>query len=116
MKFIVDENVSFAVVEYLRANGHEAIAISEVSKSGLADVSVFELAKKEQAVLITRDRHFTNPIRFQANETTGIIYLRRGNLTSEREVGIVGSFLLAHKHEEFMGKLVTLYRSSIKIR
>jgi len=116
MKFVIDENVSFAVVEFLRDNGHEVIAIGEAATSGLKDLPVFELTKKEQAILLTRDRHFTNPIRFPATETNGIIYLRRGNLTSEQEIRIVGSFLLVHDHEEFTGKLVTLYQSGAKIR
>jgi predicted nuclease of predicted toxin-antitoxin system len=116
VKFVIDENVSFAVVEFLRANGHEAIAISETATAGLADLPVFELTRKEQAILVTRDRHFTNPIRFPAAETSGIIYLRRGNLTSEQEVRILRSFLLVHAHEEYDRKLVTLYQGGAKIR
>ena len=116
MKFVIDENVSFAVVEFLRGNGHEVIAISETATSGIADSSVFDLARSEPAILVTRDRHFTNPIRFPATDTTGIIYIRRGNLTSEQEVSIIRAFLLSHKPSEYHGKLVTLYLNSAKIR
>lgn len=116
MKFVIDENMSFAVVEFLRDGGHEVIAISEASTTGFADHQVFELVNKAQAILVTRDKHFTNPLRFPATESSGIIYIRRGNLTSEQEVGILRSFLLAHEPTEFNGKLVTLYLNSARIR
>ena len=116
MKFVIDENMSFAVVEFLRDNGHEVIAISETATSGLADSSVFELAKDEQAIFVTRDKHFTNPIRFPATDTHGIIYIRRGNLTSEQEVSIIKAFFLSHEPSEYRGKLVTLCLTSAKIR
>jgi len=68
------------------------------------------------AILITRDSHFTNAVRYPAEKTGGIIYIRHGNLTSEEEIELVAKFLSRHSVEEFSGKLVTLYRDSVKIR
>ncbi len=116
MKFVVDENVSFAVVEFLRHDGHEVIAISETVTTGLPDSPIFDLVKREQAILITRDNDFTNPIRFQSTDTQAIIYLRRGNLTSEQEVRIIKTFISTHELSDYAGKLVTLYLSGAKIR
>jgi len=48
---------------------------------------------REQAVLVTRDYHFTNPIRFPAEKTAGIIYIRHGNLKSEEEIMLMENFL-----------------------
>ena len=74
------------------------------------------LALQEQAVFITRDYHFTNPIRFPAERTQGIIYIRHGNLESEEEIAMVEKCLSDHDLGTFRGKLVTLYRDSIRIR
>ncbi|MBC8181098.1 DUF5615 family PIN-like protein [candidate division KSB1 bacterium] len=76
MKIIVDESVSFGVVGYLKAAGYDVTGIMENPTSGLEDKDVFELVVNNKAVLITRDHHFTNSLRFPASETSCIIYIR----------------------------------------
>lgn len=116
MKIVIDENVSYGVVERLRMSGHDVIAISEIPERGISDEDVYALALREEAVLVTRDYHFTNPVRFAAEKTNGIIYIRHGNLKSEEEIKLVEDFLHAHDLEVFRGKLVTLYMGSVRIR
>jgi predicted nuclease of predicted toxin-antitoxin system len=116
MRIVIDENVSYGVAERLRMRGHDVLSISEMPERGMSDEDVYALAVREEAVIITRDYHFTNPVRFPARETKGIIYIRHGNLQSEEEIRMVENFLRAHDLEVFKGKLVTLYRDSIMIR
>jgi len=63
MKVVIDESVSYALVEALRRDGYETIAIADAPTSGNKDKEVFDLACQVQAVLITRDYHFTNHVR-----------------------------------------------------
>ncbi len=116
MKIVLDESVSYGLGEVLRHEGHEIIAIAEASTAGNADEEVFRLACDINAVLITRDYHFTNHIRFPADKTSGIIYIRHGNLTAEEEIQLVTTFLSKHPPAEYNGLLATLYRNSVKIR
>lgn len=116
MKLVVDENVSYSVVEELRSKGWEVIAVAEKKHSGLDDKKVFSLVRREDAVFITRDFHFTNPIRFPTEKTSGIIYLSRGNLSSHEEMNTVIKFLTTHDLKAIKGRLVTLSPSGIKIR
>ncbi|RLG29671.1 hypothetical protein DRN97_11500 [Methanosarcinales archaeon] len=116
MRIVIDENVSYGVVERLRMKGHDVIPISELPARGISDEDVYALTVREQAVLVTRDYHFTNPIRFPAEKTAGIIYIRHGNLKSEEEIMLMENFLHEYDPEVFLGKLVTLYRDSVKIR
>ena len=116
MKIVVDENISYGVVDRLRLKGYAVISISEWPNRGVSDKEVYNLILSEQAVLITRDYHFTNPIRFPAEKTEGILYIRYGNLKSDEEVNIVENFLNAYNSQAVHGKLVTLYRDSITIR
>ena len=116
MKIVIDENISYGVVERLRMKEHDVISISELSARGMSDEGVYALTMQEQAVLVTRDYHFTNPIRFPAEKTGGIIYIRHGNLKSEEEIMMVEKFFRRYDSELFHGKLVTLYRDSVKIR
>lgn len=116
MKIVVDENVSYGLAERLRKEGHEVISISEPPDRGVLDEDIYAFILREQSVLITRDYHFTNPVRFPAEKTKGIIYIRHGNLKSEEEIAMVENFLHDHDLEVFQQKLVTLYRDSIRIR
>jgi len=116
MIIILDENVSLALVHPLQEAGHEVIAIAETVERGTNDDRVWELTKARQAILITRDYVFTNPVRFQTEEVRAVLYLRRGNLRSEEEVGLVMNFLTAHKTDEYEGRLVTLWPGGIRVR
>jgi len=115
MKFVVDENVSFGLVEALRKVREEVLAIIEDNR-GISDTAVFNLAQKDKAILITRDYHFTNPMRFASSEVKAIIYIQQGNLSSVKEIQLVMNFLKKHTLNQFKGKLVTLYKDSAKIR
>lgn len=116
MKLLIDENVSYYVVEYLLARGWEVIAALDLKNAPLTDKAIYQLALREKAIIITRDYHFTNPIRFPTKNTQGIIYLRHGNLTALEELEIVEKFLQTDLVDKMPGKLVTLYRDSTSIR
>lgn len=116
MKFVIDENVSYELAAVLRGAGFDVTAIAETSTTGLHDQGVFKIAEESGSVLITRDYHFTNPIRFPAEKTGGILYIRRGNLTSEEEIQLIQNFLSRHAQEDYSGKLVTLYKDQVQIR
>jgi predicted nuclease of predicted toxin-antitoxin system len=116
MRIVLDESVSYGLVEALLRDGHQIVAIADAATAGNTDEEVFALAGTSKSVLITRDYHFTNPLRYPSEKTGGIIYIRHGNLTSEEELQLVTRFLSNHPHSEFTGRLVTLYRDSVKIR
>ena len=116
MRMVVDGNVSYGLVERPHMRGFDVISISELAERGMLDEDIYTLILREQAILITRDHHFTNPIRFPAGKAKGIIYIRHGNLKSGEEITMVENCLRNHDLEIFQGKLVTLYRDSIRIR
>jgi len=116
MKIVVDESVSYGIVSYLRNKGHDVIAIAEALTSGLKDPDVFEVVKKENAILITRDHHFTNSLRFPPENTSCIIFIRKGNLTSQEEIDLLKWFFDSYSISEFKGRLVSISKDQIKVR
>jgi len=116
MNFILDENVSHGLANRLRNSGHDVISIAEESNRGLEDEDIFTLSKKTKSILITRDYHFTNPLRFPAKGTKGIIYIRHGNLSSQEEIELVEKILNTYQIDLFSDKLVLLSRHGLKIR
>jgi len=116
MKIVIDESISYGIVSYLRNEGHSVIAIAEQPTSGFKDEEVFDIVKREQAILFTRDHHFTNSLRYPPHDTIGIIFIRKGNLSSDQEIDLITSFLAKFIPQDYKGKLVTLYIGTIKIR
>lgn len=116
MKVIVDENVSYGLVAELRSLNCQVIAIAEKKYAGMRDEDVYNLTVREDAILVTRNYHFTNSLRFPAERTAGIVYIRLGNLISAEEIQIVKKFLVNCNLKQIRGKLVTLYRDALKIR
>lgn len=115
MKIVVDENVSCSVVLRLQEKGHKVTSIAKDRKSS-TDKDVFSLVLQKEAILITRDHHFTNPLLYPPDKTQGIIYVRIGELRSDEEIEIIEKFFNNYLPKEFRGKLVTLYRDSVHIR
>jgi predicted nuclease of predicted toxin-antitoxin system len=116
MKVVLDENVSSGLSGALASVGFDVFRVGMDLPSGSTDDEVFTLVRKERAILITRDHHFTNPIRFNAAKTNGIVYIHHGNLSSDQEIGIVADFLTQNSPDTFAGRLVTLYRKTVRIR
>jgi predicted nuclease of predicted toxin-antitoxin system len=116
MKILLDESVSLRLAPALRRLGHDVTAIAELNVRGQSDEGVWHLATDEQALLITRDYHFTNALRFDPARCLGIIFIRHGNLSAADEMSLVQTFLEAHPLHEFQGRLVTLSPGSVRIR
>lgn len=116
LKAILDENVSLDVQPVIEDCGFTVIAIALLPDRGIADASVFDLAKQHRAFLVTRDRDFTNSIRFPPTKVQGILYLMDGNLKGSEEANLVRRFLKNHPFESFRGKLVFLSPHSFRVR
>ena len=116
VEIVLDENVSLSLATSLRERGHKVWAVAETNRRGISDNLVWEEARKKQAVLITRDYHFTNSSRFHPGEVFAVIYIRQGNLTAVQEVRLVQSFLAANATDLFHNRLITLSIFSVTMR
>ncbi len=56
LRFYLDEDVSFRLVETLRKAGADAIAVRDVRREGLPDVEQLAYAASEGRVLVTYNR------------------------------------------------------------
>ena len=115
-RVVLDENVSLQAGACLQIFGYEVIAVAKLPERGMHDEAVFGLASEDRSLLITRDAHFTNPLRFPPDKTGGILYLTAGNLQGREEASLIEDFMRAHRPEEFSGRLVFLSRGSVRIR
>ena len=75
MRFLADESCDFAVIHALRANGHDVIAVSEVTPRA-EDSEVIRLAVREKRILLTEDKDFGRLVYSHGQKTLGVIFLR----------------------------------------
>lgn len=83
---------------------------------GIPDDDVFALAAAQHRILISRDRHFTNSVRFPPDRVMGILFISDGNLRGCEEADLVESFFKKHRIEEYKERVIFLSPSSIRIR
>ncbi|MHA1147733.1 MAG: DUF5615 family PIN-like protein [Promethearchaeota archaeon] len=55
IKLIADENIPNSVVEKLREQGYEILAIREDNK-GIEDLDIIQLSKKKEQPILTMDK------------------------------------------------------------
>jgi predicted nuclease of predicted toxin-antitoxin system len=103
VRFLADESCDFAVVRALRVEGHEVLAVSEVTP-GAEDSKVLQLALTESRILLTEDKDFGQLVYAHRQKTAGVIFLRYSaparqeiaeevvNLVKKRTGNLVGTF------------------------
>lgn len=82
MKFIIDAQLPPALARTLREAGHDAQAVGEIALREAEDSVIWEYARSNQAVVVTKDEDFAE--RLMSSRTAPVIvWLRIGN-TSNR--------------------------------
>lgn len=92
-KFLIDENLSPKVADFLRACGYLASAVREVGLTGSSDEEIVAWAKAHKHIVITRDIGFGYTYTVK-DIAFGLILLRSKADTSESFI-----HLLFHLHE-----------------
>ena len=62
IKFLADENIPSGVTKFLRDRGFDVKEVAGAKNAGASDDAVMVLARKEQRVLLTFDKHFANTL------------------------------------------------------
>ncbi|MBU1262792.1 DUF5615 family PIN-like protein [bacterium] len=75
MKFLVDESAGMAIVDYLRKEGFDVIAIAEDFPE-IEDEAILSQAMIEEGIVITHDKDFGELVFHKLLSHRGIILLR----------------------------------------
>ena len=75
MRFLADESCDFAVVRALRTDGHDVLAVSEVTHRS-DDRELIEQAYRERRILLTEDKDFGRLVYASHADSSGVILIR----------------------------------------
>ena len=75
MRFLADESCDFAVVQTLRAAGHDVLAVAEIAPRS-DDQEVIALAARDERILLTEDKDFGQLVYADMRRTGGVVFIR----------------------------------------
>lgn len=115
MRLVIDESVGYPIIERLRQDGHEILAIEDLAPAA-DDTIVLDIAAREASILLTEDKDFGDLVyQHHLPIGPGIILLRLEGMTTLEKCERVASILRA-RAAEFGGAFTVIMPNSVRIR
>lgn len=114
MNLLADESIDRQIVERLRQEGHDVLAIAELSPS-IADEEVLRLANSRNALLATADKDFGELVFRQRHVHTGVVLVRLAGLPVAVKADTVARVLREHA-AELIGAFSVISAGVVRIR
>jgi predicted nuclease of predicted toxin-antitoxin system len=107
IKFLLDENIPYAVIDFLQKKGIDVQHLKKMGKQGIKNGEVYEIAENEQSWIVTRDTDFQNLQRFYHYNVAGIILFK---LTGSKTEQLLNAMvrLLDKQKDKFAGKALII--------
>lgn len=113
MRILLDADIPRSFLNKLKEDSFDVIDVRDVSRQPLKDEEVFNLARKERRILITRDLDFSNILHYPPHTSSGIVVLRTHLLTKE-EIFQILKEVLKKGDKELQGRLVIATRTRLR--
>jgi len=78
VKFLIDAQLPPSLAALLGQFGHDALHLFEVAPTNADDVFIWDLAKRDQRVIVTKDEDFAARVKLRP-EGVQVVWLRVGN-------------------------------------
>lgn len=117
MKLFLDENIPRSIASELIALGFEAEHVVEVGLRGATDREIAIYAKKQKAILVTKDLEFGSLITYPPGTHYSLIVLRLSPNAGTAEISrTLKEFLTTIKIQNLPGKMYVLELGHYRVR
>ena len=117
MRFLLDENLSPALVDLLKVAGHDAIHVRELGLASASDDAILERAGTDGRTLISADTDFGQLLAGSGAKLPSLILLRR---ETDRTATAQAQLLLGNLNEVLTdleaGAIVVMEATSMRVR
>jgi len=97
MKFLLDENIGKIVAKFLEQLGYSTSRIRLISP-GIEDYGVLDLSVSKGSILITSDKDFGELIFKEEEPSSGVIFLRLQDESSDNKIKAIKLILSKHRY------------------
>ncbi|HEY3088426.1 MAG TPA: DUF5615 family PIN-like protein [Jatrophihabitantaceae bacterium] len=117
MRFLLDNNLSPKLAEFLRAAGHDVVHVRDIGLGSATDIVVIDEARAQGRVLISADTDFGTLLARTHAITPSFLLVRRasGRRASE-QAAIILSNLDTVRADLDAGAIVVLGEATLRIR
>ncbi|GHT29123.1 hypothetical protein FACS18942_10080 [Planctomycetales bacterium] len=116
MLFKIDENMPLAVKDLLSANGYETHSVFDESLRGASDKKIAAVCQKENRIILTLDKDFSDIRVFPPQSHSGIIVLRPPRQSAPLVLQLVEKILPLLKTEPLDGHLWVADLNGVRMR
>src|SRR5271165_3346515 len=99
MRFLGDMGVSWRVIEWLRAAGHDAVHLRDEGLQRLPNGDIFQKGFTEQRIVLTFDVDFGEILAESAGRVVSVVRNTCASVTNKRE-----PFAARSKHRSVLGR------------
>jgi predicted nuclease of predicted toxin-antitoxin system len=114
MKLLADESVDRQIIERLRQDGHDVVAVAELSPS-IPDDEVLRQANSLSALLVTADKDFGELVFRQGRVHAGVVLLRLAGLAANVKAETVAQ-VMHDRAAELEGGFTVISPGVVRIR
>lgn len=116
IKVKIDENLGKTARNYLIENGFDVQSVQDENLCGTTDENLFNYSKKDQRCLITLDKDFSDIIRFNPENSYGIVVLRiQDRISVDTILKMLKNFIEYSKKESPQNNLWIVEPNRIRI-
>ncbi len=115
MRFKLDENFDARLALLFAEAEHEVDTVLDENLSGSSDETIYHVCRNTGRVLVTLDLDFSNPLRFPADQTHGIIVVRPPRPVLQLVRSTLETALRALKSKPIKGKLWIVELGRIRV-
>lgn len=114
MNFLADESVDIQIVNRLREDGHDVLAVVEM-EPGIPDDSVVTFANERNALLLTADKDFGELVFRQGRVSKGVVLVRLAGLSPNVKASVV-SGVIRDRGTELLETFTVISPGMVRLR
>ncbi len=115
VRFLLDENMPFALVKFLRKKGLEADHLKKLEKGGIKNGEVYKFAEESESWILTRDSDLKSYHKFITHDIKGVIVFTLTDTRTQNILNTMKRFLESHSKNLSSKHLIIIEDSEIKI-
>jgi len=114
VKLLVDVGVGKAVEDWLRAQGHDVLAVRDLDPR-MSDAEILDRAVREGRLILTMDKDFGELVYRSGKVHSGVLLLRLEEARSREKVAIVEKIFRQYE-QKLRGHFAVYRRGRLRIR